>query len=108
VNIQEIEKALEHAEKFGPVGEFVALQDIMANYALQGHVFNLENNPEIYAWYVDRLIQLHDILYRQLENYIPYRIDQYNPRKLTLARIRAVLDTLPDVVSESKDTVSSA
>lgn len=108
MNIEEIERmenGLNLASKSGMDIEFEALQDITTAWSLRFHVVgNTTDLQELYQWYINRLITLQEKVQKETRrlqdlgpNYHLKLRDMVWQMNATMARIRAVLDSLPEV-----------
>jgi hypothetical protein len=56
---------------------------------------------ELWDWYADRLVHLQDELQSAVDRRgIPYQINKYDPLKVALARVRAILSVIPGVTKQ--------
>lgn len=97
MDIQSVERALDMARKHGGFeAEFEALQDIVTALMMRYHVFGDGLDQEFYSWYLEYLLKLHDEIEKQkIAAGIPYQIKKFG--NTILARIRAILDSLPEM-----------
>lgn len=103
---EDTERALDTAARYGKDVEFEALQYIAVAWSLRCQIIGIgfDERHEFYLWYIDRLIMLQDKVFKEIQ-----RLDNLDPSyqlkkrgfkwemKATLAKIRAVLDSLPEV-----------
>lgn len=87
----------EARESGGIVAEFEALQGVMLAHTARYQWIGEGGISELYRWYVERLILLHAEAQERAKQ-IPYQMS-FDPHSATsiLARIRAILDSLPEV-----------
>ncbi len=98
MEIEDIEAAVkESRDHMGPVGEFEALQAIMTMLSFRYLIRpGLTRYRVIYVWYLERLVALQEELVRQINQSIPYRLSRYEPMRMTVLKIRAILDASPE------------
>jgi len=100
VNLLRIKEAGEFARELGGVvGEFEALFAAVSTAKL---FTTSEEFKEIWTWYIERLLELQCEMQGKLQRRgIPYRIELFDPLKIALGKIQAILMVSHKEVSTS-------
>ncbi|HEX7456774.1 MAG TPA: hypothetical protein VF303_04950 [Candidatus Nanoarchaeia archaeon] len=99
MNLAEIEDTLAQVRGCdGAVAEFEALQDIVGALMLRSQAVHEGLDwSEFYNWYIKRLVALHNEIAKAIAGAgVSYHLRARDPRMVAKAKIRAILDSLPE------------
>lgn len=108
ISFAQLNQSLKNAQGAGGLpAEFEALQDIVTALNFRNNAREFVDFSILWEWYIDHLVELHDKMQKQVQ--MPgtsYQLNRYDPLKIALARIRAILDTLPEIDRNKKEMIS--
>lgn len=108
ISFAQLNQSLKNAQGAGGLpAEFEALQDIVTALNFRNNACEFVDLSILWKWYFDHLVELHDKMQKQVQKQgISYQLHRYDPLKIALVRIRAILDTLPETPRDEKETLS--